>query len=63
MHSQTPDAPVFLDYNDFLLTEVVKKAVLMVQEPFEKPKGPPKQEGSKDEARAGRGRESGICPT
>ncbi|RMB92723.1 hypothetical protein DUI87_30869 [Hirundo rustica rustica] len=35
VHSQTADAPLFLDYRDFLQTEVLKRAVLMVQEPLE----------------------------
>ncbi|XP_023799453.1 uncharacterized protein LOC111940831 [Cyanistes caeruleus] len=35
IHSHTADAPVFLDHNDYLRTEVVKKAVLMVQKPSE----------------------------
>ncbi|RMB89067.1 hypothetical protein DUI87_34525 [Hirundo rustica rustica] len=35
VHSQTADAPLFLHHRDFLQTEVLKRAVLMVQEPLE----------------------------
>ncbi|RMC17004.1 hypothetical protein DUI87_06261 [Hirundo rustica rustica] len=35
VHSQTADALLFLDHRDFLQTEVLKRAVLMVQEPLE----------------------------
>ncbi|RMB97649.1 hypothetical protein DUI87_25800 [Hirundo rustica rustica] len=34
-HSQTADAPLFLHHRDFLQTEGLKRAVLMVQEPLE----------------------------
>ncbi|RMB92731.1 hypothetical protein DUI87_30877 [Hirundo rustica rustica] len=35
VHSQTADAPLFLHHRDFLQTEMLKRAVLMVQEPLE----------------------------
>ncbi|RMC17014.1 hypothetical protein DUI87_06271 [Hirundo rustica rustica] len=35
VHSQTADAPLFLHHRDFLQTEGLKRAVLMVQEPLE----------------------------
>ncbi|RMC11056.1 hypothetical protein DUI87_12248 [Hirundo rustica rustica] len=63
VHSQTADAPLFLDHRDFLQTEGLKRAVLMVQEPLEQPKEVQKQEGSMQEAGAGRDREPGTCPT
>ncbi|RMC18185.1 hypothetical protein DUI87_05066 [Hirundo rustica rustica] len=48
MHSHTADAPVFLEYNNCIQTEVVKKAVCMVQKPFEYPEEEwePSAEGS-----------------
>ncbi|CAN8220453.1 unnamed protein product [Coccothraustes coccothraustes] len=51
MHSQTVDAPVFLDYNDYVWTEEVKRAVLMVQKPCEYPEKQQEQEGSKGSQR------------
>lgn len=39
-HHPTADAPVFLNADDYIRTEVIKKAVLVVQRPFEEPEEP-----------------------
>ncbi|KAF4804086.1 hypothetical protein TURU_010996 [Turdus rufiventris] len=49
IHSPTADVPVFLNAADYMHTEVVKKAVLVVQKPFDKPEEPWEQEQSVDE--------------
>ncbi|XP_056370024.1 uncharacterized protein LOC130265173 [Oenanthe melanoleuca] len=50
-HSCRADALVLLDYNDYIWTEVVKKAVLVVQKPFEYPKEQQEQELSAEGSR------------
>ncbi|XP_016160733.1 PREDICTED: uncharacterized protein LOC101820193 [Ficedula albicollis] len=49
-HGPRTDAPVFLDYSDCIHTEVVKKAMLMVQKPFEYPEEEQDQELSTEES-------------
>ncbi|XP_016160734.1 PREDICTED: uncharacterized protein LOC107604355 [Ficedula albicollis] len=48
----TDGVPLFLEHNVCIWTEVVKKAVLTVQRPFQYPEEPQEQEGSMDEMRA-----------
>ncbi|KAF4803509.1 hypothetical protein TURU_015614 [Turdus rufiventris] len=53
--SPRADAPVFLDYNDCIHTEVIKKAMLMVQKPFQHPEEEQDQELSTEEATGAEG--------